>query len=1038
MKLEPGLYELLINNEVEKSIKLFSDQFEIDISKIDPGDSHDFISQHFSKLLSKVLSEFKGEDKVLKQIKLYNELIQVIQKHNPDYNSSDLCLGDNASSLKLIRNKLSQKFQIPETSLSIGSLLTANSGDPSLLSQLKQELLNADSVDILVSFIKWSGIRVLKDELIKFTKNGKLRVITTSYMGATDLKAIEFLSKLNNTEIKISYDTKRTRLHAKAYIFHRKTGFSSSYVGSSNISNPAMTDGLEWNVKICQYESPHLWNKIIATFESYQNSKEFEIYSSDMQPKLKKALQSEYIINDENSTLLSLFDIKPYPYQEEILDKLRADRKLHNRHKNLVVAATGTGKTIIAAFDYKRQINSKNKPRLLFVAHREEILKQSQDTFRQVLKDQNFGEMWVGNKKAVYFDYLFISIQTFNSQKLWEAMPHNYYDYIIIDEFHRAAADSYQILLEHFKPKILLGLTATPERHDSKDIFKYFDNYISSEIRLPDAINRKLLCPFQYFGVTDRVDYTKISWRSGKYDINELNNIYTGDDHRIKLIIEKLYEILLNINKVRGLCFCVSQVHANYMAKKLNEVNIPAVSLIANSPREIREDVKRKLINYEINFICVVDLFNEGVDIPEIDTVLFLRPTESLTVFLQQLGRGLRFSEGKENLTVIDFIGQAHQKFNFEDRFRSLVGRNTHHVKEEIVKSFPNLPSGCVIKLEKVAQEYVLDNIKHSLSQITRVKFIGRIKEFENDSGKKPTLKNFLTFYKLELKDIYKRGLWSRLCADAGVIENFDDKDEIQLTKGIKKIIHNNCEQNLLFIKKFLNEGLSENNVMKLKVEEKILLKMFLYSIWNSKSPNETILDSFKELKNNPTMLTEIKNVIEIMKESTDSIVYKAELPFITPLHVHALYTRDEILVGLGFWNLKSKNVFQAGVLYIKDIKTDVFFITLNKTEKDYSPTTMYEDYAINEEFFHWQSQSTTGEESKTGQRYINHEKEGVNVLLFVREFKKKDGIASPYYFLGPAEYVKHEGSKPMSIVWKLKHKIPGKLIRKTSRLNTA
>ncbi len=625
----------------------------------------------------------------------------------------------------------------PETPLSVGALLTATSGDPSLVSQLKQEILHADGVDMLVSFIKWSGIRIIKDELKAFTRHGNLRVITTSYLGATDLKAIKFLLTLPNTEVRVSFNTRQTRLHAKAYIFHRKSDFGAAYVGSSNISNPALTDGLEWNVKLCQQGSDHLWKKINATFETYLQSREFERISVESLPRLDRALNQERgggLLSSEIE--LSFFNIVPYPYQQEILDTLAAERELHHRYRNLVVAATGTGKTVIAAFDFKRSFDRPHQVRFLFVAHREEILVQSRGVFRNILRDHNFGELWVGNHRPEHLEQLFVSVQTLNARKLWDKVPPDFFDYIVVDEFHHGAAPSYQRLLDYFKPKILVGLTATPERADGKNILTWFHHRICAEIRLPDAINQKLLSPFQYFCISDCVDYSHLKWQRGGYDRNELEKLLiTGDDIRARLIIEKAKEILLDIFSVRGICFCVSQAHAHYMADKFHVAGIPAMALTANTARDVRKTAVTRLRQRDVNFLCVVDLFNEGVDFPEIDTVMFLRPTESLTVFLQQLGRGLRLCDGKEHFTVLDFIGQSHQKFNFEIRFRSLLGKTRTRVEDEIAASFPSLPSGCVIEMEKEAQRHVLNNIKKALTHANKNQMVNRMASFEAETG---------------------------------------------------------------------------------------------------------------------------------------------------------------------------------------------------------------------------------------------------------------------------------------------------------------
>ncbi len=1045
--LHDGLYEQIINRVIDS--ELAKTDKHPDTVDIDTAEASKVLAKYVAEVVERGLDNLKDNGGDLKdQVALVNQIITTIQSETKEADFDALSVAERAEQLLALYDRqnsilaLDEKAHVvrPETSIAHSSLFTGAVHEPQMYTELKKEIVSCNRIDMLVSFLKWSGLRLIIDELTSFTQNGgELRIITTSYMGATDVKAIEELRKLPNTQIKVSYNTKITRLHAKAYIFYRDTGFTTAYVGSSNLSNAALTSGLEWNTKITKKDLPETVEKVSATFEFYWNDKEFEYYDEGQRERLARALQAEKYFDTNNPAIYTM-DIQPYSYQQEILDKLEAERTVRGYTRNLIVAATGTGKTVVSALDYKRfrKQNAGQPCRLLFVAHREEILKQSMYTFRAVLKDANFGEMFVGSYRPDNLDNLFISIQTFNSQDFTTKTSPDYYDYIIVDEFHHAAAPTYQKLLEYYKPKILLGLTATPERMDGKSVLGYFNNRIAAEIRLPEAIDRKLLCPFQYFGVTDTVDLDKLKWSAGGYDKTELSNIYTVSgfvaQQRADHVVSSLLKYVTDIDDVKGLGFCVTVDHAEYMCRYFNEHDIPSMFLTGKSPDEERRSAKDSLISGKVRFIFVVDIYNEGVDIPEVNTVLFLRPTESLTVFLQQLGRGLRLAEDKECLTVLDFIGQANKKYNFEDKFAALLSNTTRSVTREIKDGFVSAPKGCYIQLEKKAAKYILDNIKASYDKAAGL--VTRIASFEEDTGIKLNLASFLDYYHLDPRSIYKFATFSRLCARADVIDDFAEPLEETMTKAMAKLAVIDSRRWITFLLDLLPR-LDNVAFDELSDLEKRMLQMFYITVWGKAAEDwlsDEVWDNLYALADSPVLLGEIINLLKYKYDRIDFIDAPVDVGFDCPLDLHCTYTRDQLMVALDY--MKPATV-REGVKWLPDQKLDVFFVTLNKSDKDYSPTTMYNDYSINEWLFHWQSQSTIAANSPTGQRYIHHKEKWSRVLLFVREFKS-DRItngAGAYTYLGTASYVKHDGSRPMNITWKLDAPIPAKYLKKTNKL---
>jgi len=1039
-----GIYEQLINQIVTEEInRLPVDEYFVAATPLQKKDAAFVLSQYFSRVLQKALGFVKEKDDTpLHQIELANKLIQLLATELKSQGIEKNLIDAEGKILKAVFAKLNSPYPdlsahiqslFPSSGLSESELFTGNKSGVSLESEIRKEIQSADEIHWIVSFVKFSGLRIfLKDLQDHTTKGKKLKLITTTYMGATDAKAIEELATLPNTEIKISYNTKQERLHAKAYLFLRNTQFHTGYIGSSNISRTALTSGLEWNLKVTTREIPHVIDKFQKTFDTYWNDREFETYDiAKQQEKLRRAIQ-EAKGSQSGGRIGAFFEITPFDFQQEILERLLAERANGN-YKNLVVAATGTGKTVISAFDFKKFYLSNPGAKLLFVAHREEILKQSLATYRHILRDQNFGDLWLGNKDPRNYNHVFASVQTLANRLAQLKLTPDFYDYIVIDEVHHIPAKSYRPILTHFSPTILLGLTATPERMDGENILLDFSNSISSEIRLPEALNRKLLCPFQYFGLADSVDLSQVGWRKGKYDIGALEKVYTESDRRVLDILNNCGKYLTDINDVCALGFCVSRKHALFMSEKFIEKGLKAAALTSDNAGE-RAELFAKLQKKEINYLFVVDMFNEGVDIPQIDTVLFLRPTESLTIFLQQLGRGLRLYGGKDCLTVLDFVGNSNPEYDFLHKFKAMIGKTHIAIKDEIERDFPHLPLGCSIVLEKRAKEIIIQNIELA-SRVGLNKLIRKIREFNTSYTEQLTLSNFLRLENYSLIEVFsKKNTWHALLQKAGIEKHSVSKFENEIARLTSTTWFSTDSRS--YFKKILS--LLKDGISNLQIDPLQLL-MFFYDIFQA-SPKKlqysSAIDGISDVLKDTYSKNELIQFLEERLKTIECIEKEERTGFHFPLSIHGRYTRSQILVALQLSTEKTQSSNREGVAENKLLNTEALFVTLDKSKGNYSSTTMYEDYAVNETIFHWQSQNSTKPDSAKGLSYINHEQLAKKILLFVRERNEdENGLTMGYVYVGPVRFQSYTGSQPMSITWELLNPMPPGLLNDSRKL---
>ncbi|MGW6858291.1 DUF3427 domain-containing protein [Streptomyces xanthophaeus] len=1026
-----GLHETLITSTLEEQLKALIAAGSVVIADQVSGESSQHVlTRHVARAVGEVLKGLAPED----QVRAANGILRSLSSFEGPKDSEDwsepLVAGPRQL-LAVAGSATSETYSIrPSTPLSETALITNSPDDPSLGSELRAELATADRIDLLCAFVKWTGLRVLEKPLRAAAARGvPIRVITTTYIGATERQALDRLVREFNAEVKINYELRSTRLHAKAWLFRRHSRFDTAYVGSSNLSKAALLDGLEWNVRLSAVATPDVLRKFEATFDTYWSERAFESYDPDRDAeRLDNALRIAGGSSKDRDAArvisLSGLEVRPFPHQRDMLERLEVERTMHGRNANLLVAATGTGKTVMAALDFKQlQAKLGRQLRLLFIAHRKEILEQSLRTYQDVLVDANFGELLCDGKTPKAWESVFASVQSLNSRTL-DRLPPDHFDVIVIDEFHHGTSPTYRRVLDHFSPRELLGLTATPERMDGVNVQdEFFEGRIAAEMRLWEALENDLLCPFHYFGITDNTDMSAVAWKRGSYDFDALSNLFTGNEARARLVVRALQEKLSTPQTMRALGFCVSVAHAHFMAEFFNRAGFHAVALSGETPREERKRALEALKLGKLNVIFSVDLFNEGLDVPDVDTLLLLRPTSSATVFLQQLGRGLRRSENKSVLTVLDFIGQHRKEFRFEEQFRALTNLTRNRLLSTIEKDFPQLPSGCQIILESKAKDLILDNIRSQIN--VNVTQLAR----EVAAYGETDLAAYLKESGRQINEVYrgKGNSWTGLLRRAKLLTSPAPAGEAALLKRVSAFLHVDDPDRVHAYTALIDDDAPAYD--QLDERGQAYARMFFFSLWPLGGEYSDYQEGLASLQSQHAFRKELRQVLSHDLNRAEHV----PLPLsgdhaALPLTVHASYSREEILPALGQAALGGSlpGNFREGVKWCEAIQTDALLITFEKDVKDFSPQTQYKDYAMGEFHFHWESQNSTSETSPTGVRYQTHVEKGSHVLLFVRRFKSTDiGGPQAWMLLGPAEYVGHEGNKPMAIEWRLRHEIP-------------
>ena len=700
------------------------------------------------------------------------------------------------------------------------------------------------------------------------------------------------------------------------------------------------------------------------------------------------------------------------------------------------MAATGTGKTVVAAFDYKNTCRLEGgRPRLLFVAHREEILRQALRTYREVLRDPEFGDLLTGGHEPERHDHLFATIDSVTSRGLVGAAGADHWHTVVIDECHRLAADRFNAFATAVKPRVLLGLTATPERSDGQPIAHYFDprpdGSPAVELRLWHALDLQLLAPFEYYACDDATDFSEVPWdRPGEREA--VDNLVTGNDVRARLVVNEWRRLASDAKQSRAVVFCVSVAHAEFMTAWLNRAGLPAACVVGTTPAEERRRAPQRLLSGELCALVTVDLYNEGIDLPMVDTLLLLRPTQSPVLFQQQIGRGLRLSPGKESCLVLDFVGQHRTEFRFDRLLSGLTGLSRRELVDGVEKGFGSLPPGCHIHLQKQTREQVLQGLRALTTQNWRRMRI-ELQSYAALKGRTSVrLADFLHDQALELEDVYRAGTgqgrsgWTALKRDAGLIAAEPGPEEDYFSRRFGDLLHVDDPRRL---DTMASVGASHRVLTSLDATGVRGVQMLAYQI-DGRHEQAAGPEAFAErLSRSPAICSELVELSDLLQARTNLVDTPVPGLEDTPLCLHAAYGAREVLTAVGWLTATRRAPFQAGVLPLATRKIELLFVTLDKSE-GYHDRISYHDYAISTERFHWQTQNSAGPDTPGGRRYLESPGNEWQFQLFVRPRK-----GDAYRACGRVLLESADGDRPMSIVWRLQTPLPARLFREFSVL---
>lgn len=954
--------------------------------------------------------------------------------------------------------------------------LVHNNSESNFYQHLELAIKTSESFLFSVAFISDSAIQLLTDAFTECEEKGVTgKILTTNYMFGTHPNALKRLLSFSNIETRIYHldDNGQKGFHTKGYIFENESDYKV-IVGSSNLTSRAMKTNFEWNISYISKTQKDLSSRLIEEFdamwelpesvlltaeyieayeqkyyENYYSTKKQTLFLEQLVEFLKDYGDLDFVnkmveafdlpkneIFDNIDTLPGKYDYKPNRMQEIALEGLYKIRQ-NGGDKGLIIAATGTGKTFLAAFD-ALQFEPK---KLLFIVHREKILKDAERTFKKVISNIKTG-LYTGNYKELNNDYIFASIQTLSREANLYSLNADHFDYIVIDEAHRAAAPTYQKVLNHFKPKFLLGMTATPERTDANSIFELFDNQVAAEIRLRDALRERMVVPFHYFGITDAVaDLRDIDVNKEIDELSKRLNIKA----RVDLIVENIQKYRHSGNKTKALGFCADVNHANYMADSFNDLGINSIALTGLSSQEEREISIRRLEDDSdpLSYIFTVDIFNEGIDIPSVNLVLMLRPTQSPIIFTQQLGRGLRLHDSKEYLTILDFIGAHNKTFMIA---LALVGDSTYDKDDLLIETengFPSIPGEVFIRLDEISKNRILHqlekynfddlkNLKDLYFNVKKdVKNIPSILDFGFD-GLDPVRfidKSRSYFEFIQKVDSEFTPMSIDLFEDFTAISRFIDS-LLPHKRIYEAAILGHLLSNVVSSKELLFQHMfvHVNNPDREDFEHAIShLTLDLLNKLEQKKYIPLIVIENNEVSLSPALqkVIEDRPMLKYIKDSIDYGIKRYNHEFGRVQSTYPNFTKYQKYKNREITQIRRDNsifVIQQGLS--RHGNNYFLLVTLEKGEVKESLN--YADRFIDNKTFEWESPNHTRELSDTGQNLIHHKERGINIHLFVKKGGRNSDIYSKeLIYLGTAEVIDHKNEKPIKFTLRLHQALP-------------